>query len=144
MRSTEISNSDDIIDSRDVIKRIADLESELTDACDSEGNGVPFDEWVKAMAENDSGALQEGAAEFLALKSLEEECEGYASDWRHGATLIRESHFTKYAEELAIDIGAIGRGEAWPLNFINWDEAAEELKQDYTEVDFDGVAYCIR
>lgn len=49
-----------------------------------------------------------------------------------------------HAQELADDIGAIDRNATWPCNCIDWDEAAEQLQQDYTEVDFDGVTYWVR
>lgn len=59
-------------------------------------------------------------------------------------TLIAESHFEDYARELAEDIGAIDKNASWPLNRIDWEAAAEDLKADYTEVVFDGRTYFIR
>jgi hypothetical protein len=50
----------------------------------------------------------------------------------------------EYAEQLAEDIGAINKNATWPNDCIDWEKAADQLKQDYTEVDFDGVAYWIR
>ena len=32
----------------------------------------------------------------------------------------------------------------WPNTCIDWDQAAGELKMDYSAVDFDGVTYWIR
>lgn len=117
-----ISNSDDLIDSRDVIARI----EELTDAA----------------AESELDAEQ--TDELVALQSLADEASGYAADWEHGETLIRDSYFKEYAQELAEDIGAINADATWPNNCIDWDQAADELKQDYTSVTFDGVEYWIR
>lgn len=48
------------------------------------------------------------------------------------------------AQELADDIGAIDSNAKWPLNHIDWEAAAEELKMDYTEVNFNGTTYYIR
>lgn len=62
----------------------------------------------------------------------------------HGESLIRDSYFEEYAEQLADDIGAIDRNAKWPVNCIDWEKAARELQYDYTEVDFDGEAYWIR
>ncbi len=118
----EISNSDDIIDSRDVIARIEYLEGEV------EGDN----------------ATEEDQAELKALKALAEEGEQYAPDWTFGEGLIRNSYFTEYAEQLAEGIGTIDRNASWPLSFIDWGAAAEALKQDYTSVDFDGVEYWMR
>lgn len=145
-----ISNSEDVIDSRDVIKRIEELESELQDAheANTEGHNLDFEEWLEAVISDANPAHQhelwDEATELRDLRKLQEEAEGYAPDWQHGATLIRESYFQEYAEQMAEDIGAVNSEARWPNNHIDWKSAAEELKQDYTEVDFDGVAYLIR
>lgn len=113
----EISNSDDTIDSRDVIARIEELESEREALADE------FEEAVDAHLANTDPDLRHGLndarnnaykavyewdndnkAELDALKALAEEAEGYASDWNHGEQLIRESYFTEYAQELCEDI----------------------------------------
>lgn len=164
----EINNSQDIIDSRDVIARIEELEDQREEAAvhttcvhcglDIEGCEVD-DEWLDRGGnwtcnegenaheppEGTFGALLEDEAEELeALKALAEEAEGYAADWRHGEALIRDSYFVEYAEQLADDIGAINRDALWPICHIDWEAAAESLKQDYTAVDFDGATYWIR
>lgn len=118
-----ISNKDDIIDSRDVIARIAEIEDE---------NGL-----APALDDPDRN-------EYDTLVALRDEAASYALDWEYGEALIRDSYFTEYAEQLADDIGAIDRNAGWPLCCIDWDAAAEMLKQDYTCVDFDGVDYWIR
>lgn len=159
--ATDISNSDDIIDSRDVIARIEELESELetlTDAVDEARRGVdepdldgddrPLEEIVEEAQETLASAQTnladwEGEEELKILKALAEQGEDSA-DWNYGETLIRDSYFEEYAEQLADDIGAIDRNARWPVNCIDWGKAADELKQDYIEVDFDGEAYWIR
>lgn len=50
----------------------------------------------------------------------------------------------EYAETLAEDIGAIDRNAGWPLMHIDWEAAADALKMDYRQVDYDGVAYWMR
>ncbi len=117
----EISNSDSMIDSRDIIARIEELEGAMTEG------GITDDE-------ND---------ELAALMDLRDEADG-SPDWLHGETLIRDSYFQEFAEEFADDIGAIDRNANWPLNHIDWEGAAEALKEDYTSVEFDGVTYWIR
>jgi hypothetical protein len=117
--ANEISNTDDVIDSRDVIARIEELE---------------------AQDERDESETDELAA----LKALADEASGYAADWEHGETLIRDSYFEEYAQELAEDCGMVNANATWPNNCIDWDQAARELQMDYTAVDFDGVTYWIR
>jgi hypothetical protein len=141
--SREISKFDDVIDSRDVIARINDLESER-DSFEPEG----FDD-AAVGAEDLRAALwaeanPEEAEELKVLTAVQEEASGYASDWRHGESLIRDSYFEDYARQLAEDIGAIKGNESWPLSYIDWEAAAEALKMDYTSVDFDGVEFWIR
>ncbi len=144
MRDTP-SNTDDVIDSRDVIARIEELEAELTDAHEGESDppALEFSEWLNEVAEDDAHTMQDAATEYQALKALADQCEGYG-DWDHGETLIRESYFQDYAMELAEDCGMIPKDLAWPCTCIDWEQACRELKMDYTEVDFDGVSYFMR
>lgn len=86
---------------------------------------------------------EEKIAELAALKSLAEQAEGYAADWHHGETLIRESYFTEYAQELCEDIGDLPKDLPHYI-VIDWEATADNLKFDYTEVNFDGVAYLVR
>lgn len=147
---------DDIIDSRDVIARIEELEAErealqetLGDAREAyratlESEGAA--ELDAVMAAKDALAAWgvDDGVELAALKALADEASGYAADWYDGETLIRDSYFTNYAMQLAEDIGAIDRNAQWPNTCIDWDQAARELQMDYTAVDFDGVTYWIR
>jgi hypothetical protein len=119
-----ISNTEDVIDSREVIARI---------------------EYLQSVQEDESDGLGEDEAEELAnLISLQNEAEGYSPDWQYGSTLIHADYFEIYARELAEDIGAIDPKASWPLSFIDWEAAADALQEDYTEVDFGGESYWIR
>lgn len=153
----EVSNSDDIIDSRDVIARLDDLQDDLesehsdyeddevsSEDDESEKTKKPFDDWVKATAEDSAADLQDEAKEYLALKKLQDEAEGYC-DWTHGATLIRRTHFKDYCKELVADIGDMPKDlPSYIENNINWDGVADDLEADYTTVEFDGVEYLVR
>lgn len=135
------SNTDDVIDSRDVIARIGELESERAGLVDELESSIDDGKAERiTLAEWDA----ENGAELKALRELAEEAEGYAADWHHGETLIRDSYFKDYAMELAEDIGAINREASWPNTCIDWDQAARELQMDYSAVDFDGVTYWVR
>ncbi len=79
----EITNSQNVIDSRDVIERIAKLQ----------------------------GAEDE-QAELKLLQALEEEANG-AENWQYGVMLIRDSYFTEYAKELCRDIGDLPKELPW-------------------------------
>lgn len=136
--SKEISNYDDIIDSREVIERIEELTAEFVDATETDPADVMSeDDWA-------SGLGEDGAHELVALIELAEQASGYAADWQYGETLIRDSYFETYAQELAEGIGAIDPDAGWPNGYIDWERAARELQMDYTSVEFDGETYWIR
>ena len=141
-----IDNTADILDSRDIIERIEALESELIDAKDDESESsdlIDLEAWLENAANDENHVFQEAAKELLTLKALADEGENL-SDWKYGETLIRDSYFKTYAEELASDIGAINANATWPNNCIDWERAARELQQDYTSIEFDGVTYWAR
>jgi molecular chaperone DnaK (HSP70) len=151
MKTHEISNTDDVIDSRDVIARIEELESEredlqtaLEDALESTTDEA---ETVIDQAKVELGEWDDANSEELkTLKALADEAEGYASDWKHGEALIRDSHFEDYARELAEETGSLDSkiSSQWPYTCIDWEKAARELQYDYTSVDFGGVEYWVR
>lgn len=58
--------------------------------------------------------------------------------------MIEDIDFEEYAQELAEDIGAIDKNMNWPCNHIDWEEASEELKIDYTSVQVGGRDYWFR
>ena len=136
MRNREIDNTQDIIDSRDVIARIEELVAELADYDNDEGDLCAHDAMIATKAELDT---------LLALQSEAES----SPDWSHGEALIHEDYFTDYIEELINDcyeMPKVINSGAWPYRHItiDFEAAAKEAKQDYMEVDFDGVTYYIR
>lgn len=138
---TDVSNTADIIDSRDVIERIEELESERAEY---------IEEWMEDKhldVCDDQPWYDEHPSdgeELDGLLELAKEGEAYAADWVHGEALIRDTYFVEYAQQLADDIGAVDSNAGWPNTFIDWDAAADALQMDYTSVDFDGVEYWIR
>ncbi len=132
MPDTIPDNAMDMIDSRDIIARIAVLsalrEPGPVDLGNDEDNDMDQDTLFQELAD---------------LEALQDDTEGYAPDWKHGATLIRNSYFTKYAQELADDLGLLARDSAWPYTCIDWERAARELQYDYTQVEFAGVTYWV-
>jgi hypothetical protein len=146
MGTDNISNSQDVIDSRHIIARIDEL-TDLQDTLEQAKTDLAEaseDQRAKAQDALDnaqSDFTQDEADELEALTDLSDEAFQYSRDWKYGAQLIREDYFVDYAKEFAKDVGDIKGDEQWPLNHIDWDAAAAELQQDYTEVDFDGVTY---
>ena len=168
-----ISNTDNVIDSRDIIERIDELTGDFQALVDDieaaetdeeremafsalsawligHTNIVPdlrtteeitFDD-VSEWAESDD------AHELKALLALADEAE-CSPDWSYGETLIHEDYFTYYIEELINDCYELPKefnSGAWPWRHmtLDYEAAADEAKQDYMEVNFDGATYYIR
>lgn len=138
-----ISNSDNIINTSDLIARIAELESEREDlqtAVAEEGA-----ETEKTACQDDLDAWDDAnGGELKALQSFAADIEPYCADFKHGETLINESYFEEYAEELAKDVGVIDKEMQWPLTCIDWEQAASELQQDYTSAEYNGTTFWFR
>ncbi len=128
-----IDNFSDVLDSRDIIARIDQLQSLR----------VPGP--VEGLdAEDETMGQDDLFAELASLEALAAEGEDASEDWEHGAQLVRDSYFKNHAMELADDCGMIPKDAVWPMTCIDWDQAARELRMDYTPVDFDGVTYWVR
>jgi hypothetical protein len=115
-------NGEDIIDVRDIIERVEELE--------------------------DNQDTPEAKEEFIFLSTILHELCGYGGDeqWRgdwYPITLIRESHFTDYTQEMLEDCGTIPRDLPHWVR-IDWEATAREVKVDYSEVEIDGVTYFYR
>lgn len=78
------------------------------------------------------------------LDAIRELADEGIPDWLYGATLIPESEFEGYARDFADDIGAVADNAGWPHSHIDWKAAADELRQDFTEVEFMGETYLVR
>lgn len=141
MLTTTFNNTDDLIDSRDVIARIEELENEqaelvqkLSDGEITEAEMVAFDE--------DKGHDLDALRELAALAES-------SPDWIYGETLIRASYFVQYITDLIDDCYDLPKeltSGNWPYRHItiDFEAAAKEAEQDYISVDFDGVEYLIR
>jgi hypothetical protein len=131
------TNTDDVIDSRDIIARIEELEAEFEAVCADAPDSYRTDEMAVWQADNQD--------ELDALLALQNEAEGYAPDWKYGTALIRDSYFEHYAQELADDLHGKAMSDAtWPFDCIDWERAARELRMDYSAAEFDGVTYWVR
>jgi hypothetical protein len=143
MPRTAPSNTDSVIDSRDIIERIDDLNTERAQWVEARTDAAPESEDWQVKAFLWKLAHPEDATELAALEKLAGEAEGYADDWHHGATLIRDDYFTEYARELVEDCGYISPELPHWIE-IDWTATAENVRADYTAVDFDGVTYWVR
>ena len=128
-----VSNNEDILDSRDVQTRIEELESEIEDAEDHEESGAEFD----------ADDVEENKKELATLEAFKDEAVNATSEWDFGATLISAGYFETYARQFAEEIGSHDTSASWPMNCIDWAQAAAQLQQDYSSVDFDGQEFFV-
>lgn len=131
---------DRYLDSRDIIARKEELENDY--------DSLIFD--VAHADKDDKELLQEYLDEWAEdyldeLEALQDICsqgEGYG-DWGYGTQLIRDYEFENYAKEVARDCGYMDNKtcDNWPYNCIDWEEAAEQLQQDYSSIEAKGCTY---
>ena len=122
---------DDVIDSRDIVEAVHSAD-------------MP---------------IREHAALAALLAELRFVAENYDTDAAEdGVTLVADEYFTEYARELVEDCGYFALNadrdrfgsattinfNAWPYRCIDWQQVADELRQDYTSVSFDGITYWVR
>lgn len=111
----EITLSEDIIDSRDLIARIEFLEYILED--------------------NDAFEVEteEEREELKKLKEFAAGFEGYG-DFEHGESIISGEYFVEYTKQLITDCGYISKDmPSFISDNIDWEGVAEDIKVDYME-----------
>lgn len=140
MQTTTLDLSADIIDVRDIIARVEELESEKDNFTAPNRDGyktsIGADEvWKKTYSDE--------AAELAALQAILDELKGYGGDeqWRgdwYPVTLIRDSYFIDYARELLEECGDIPRNLPRYIA-IDWKKTAMTIRQDYSHISLDAT-----
>ena len=124
-----IDNFEDVLDARDIMARVEELEEERDE-------------------EDGPGLSDEDAQELATLSAFLEDMKGAGGDeqWRgdwYPVTLVRDSYFTDYAQELVEECGYISKDfPSWIE--VDWEATARNVRMDYTPADFDGVTYWFR
>jgi len=119
---TNTMHLDDVIDVRDIIERIEELEAD------------------QPLQDEDE------LAELDLLKSIMDELKGnggdeqWDGDW-YPATLIRESYFEEYMDEMVADCYDVPK-DLPSFMTITLDYVA--LQMDYTSVEINGITYLYR
>lgn len=89
---------------------------------------------------------QEELEEIAEIDQVEAKVESYGGDgFEFGTTLISDYDFEEYCEEFVRDCGYLSR-DTPPLigNNIDWSGIADDMRQDYSEVEYQGVTYLFR
>ena len=155
--------TDNTLDTRDIRKHVEE-EQDLIN-CMREDLSNCFDEELPEALRLECATQRENALYILKEKVRElvsdiisqaedlhpwsqfvEEYEDEIEDFLHGALLIADDYFEDYTEQMARDVVWTGDANwnAWPLNCIDWSNAAEQLQQDYMNVTIDGHEFWVR
>lgn len=96
---------------------------------------------LQEEAENGRWRLTpDDSAELKELEALKDSL----PEWECNETLIPEGEFVEYAQQLASDLGCMENADSWPSTHIDWDAAANDLKNDYYEIEYQGETYLVR
>jgi len=96
---------------------------------------------IEELQELESNQI-EYSEDLIALIALNEEAEQYCSDWEYGDNLINDYYFDTFTKEMAEDCYEIP--QEWPFRCIDWEQAADELRDDYTAIKFHGKTFLCR
>ncbi len=99
-------------------------------------------EWLEGYQEFvDAGDDQGDERDELArvIRGMAEELDG--EGWDDGIGFIADRDFEDYARELAEDCGMIPEGMGWPVRCIDWEQAAHELRMDYSVCEIGGQTF---
>jgi hypothetical protein len=136
------------LDSRDLIKQCDELAELIADNhnehVEDESLYIDSDDVKEHNASyllNSTIDMEYEISDMFDIMKLEDACG--SSEWDYGLFLIHEDNFQEYCKDLLQDCGDI------PENLpdyiaIDWDETADNLKVDYSEVEYQGESYLFR
>ena len=118
---------------------LAELNNYVPDEDEQEEHDEKVEDLGKEIDDLESDFGKDEREELDELESMESEI----PEWRHGETLIPEYEFVDYCEELCKDLGDVPREIPWWIE-IDWDKTAENIKADYSEIEYQGTTYLYR
>ena len=134
------------IDTRELNERLDELErleQAVTDAREALDNAEGDEAKDDAQDALDKAEVDFGADEQEELKALRNLRDEVGGEWRYGVTLIPENEFEDYCRELVEDIGDLPKGVPGYI-VIDWEATANNLRVDYSSVDYNGESYLYR
>lgn len=142
-----------MLDTRDLLEKREDLKAtiladfnerfpkfeveDFDDIVNGEGELEYFDkDTLEGFREDFESELEE----IDEIDSIENEI---GSEFEYGVTLIEEDEFEDYCQELVTDCGYISKDfPSWIE--IDWDRTADNMRADYSEVEYQGTTYLAR
>lgn len=81
--------------------------------------------------------------ELEVIEAINEVENEVGNEWEYGVALIEEDDFEDFVEQDLEDCGYISKDlPSWII--IDWEATANNVKQDYSEVDYQGRTYLFR
>ncbi len=81
--------------------------------------------------------------EYQQIEAINEVENAVGSEFTYGCTLIEEDDFEDYVEDMLIDCGYISKDFPTWIE-IDWSATAENVRQDYSELEYKGDTYYFR
>jgi hypothetical protein len=132
---------------RDVNLVIADLESErdsYIEGCVDDPDDLDDLDIHDAHAADWAEQNPNEAAELMQLEEFRSQAEDYCDGPFRDVTFIGADRFTDHAKEFAEQIRDMDDDREWPFTHIDWEAAADELKQTFEEISLDGRDFFYR
>jgi hypothetical protein len=137
----------DCIDTRDLIEKRDELKQQILDSFletfeHYEDQTECFEDilFEEEEIQNWKEDWLDEIAEICEIEKIEDEL---SSEFEYGVTLVHEDYFEEYTEELLIECGYISKDfPSWIE--IDWEATANNVKQDYTKVEYQGETYYAR
>lgn len=138
-----------ILDTRDLAEKRDELKQQILDSflenfphyedmTDSFEDILLEEEEIQSWKEDWFKELEE-------IEQIDEVENEVGREFGYGCSLIDESDFEEYCEELVKDIGDLPNDlPSYIENNIDWSGVADDLKQDYSELDYQGTTYLFR
>lgn len=131
------------------LRDLAELAEECRDVLDPENEPDTYDDDERQEAREVLAKLSKLADD---LNQANDETDGDSvaealndAMGYYGPTLLSESYFPDYVKEFVSDCGYIpSELPEFIANNIDWDGVADDMKQDFTSVTFDGEDWYIR
>ena len=147
--------SNNILDSRNLNTRLEELQSEFDSWKDSltPEQIADFKEKYETPESEELSDEEfswewedEVGSDADELKNLIDLREQFGREWNNGIAFVKDSYFEEFAEDEADQLGYFGNCSKndWPYNCIDWRQAASQLQNDYSSVEFDGETYWYR
>ena len=131
-------------DTRDLIEQREELKQQVLDSYNENFFDQVVDDYEDIDFEEVTSEWKEDWLDAIALIGEIDVVEDtIGGEFEYGVTLIEEDEFEDYMEDLLEECGDIPKDfPSWIV--IDWAETADNVRQDYSELEFDGVTYIYR